>query len=205
MTSSTASSSAGCSSSPRRSSLSRCWSPGSGCIRLGIAPDAEGVIRLGLWLVVSVIYVGLWLAFATLCSVLFRRAATSALAAIGVWIAISLFTAFLVTLVAGVLAPLPSDATTDQQLANDRMSETLSHLSPATLYQDATTVLLNPTQRATSVVGITPEQVDRAIPSTLSITQSVLLVVPQIVGLIALTIAIFAAAYIAFMRQEIRA
>jgi len=39
----------------------------------------------------------------------------------------------------------------------------------------------------------------------LSIDQSLLLVWPEIVALIALTVLCFVAAYIAFMRQEVRA
>jgi ABC-2 type transport system permease protein len=176
---------------------------GLGIVRLGVAPDAEGVLRLALWLGVSVIYVGFWLAFATLCSVAFRRAATSALAAIGTWLAISLFAALLVSLLAGVLAPTPSGATTDELLANARLEETLSRLSPSTLYQEATVVLLNPGVR--TIGAILPEQADRAIPSTLSLDQSLLLVWPQVVALIALTTVAFAAAYVLFMRQEVRA
>jgi ABC-2 type transport system permease protein len=176
---------------------------GLGIIRLGVAPDAEGVLRLLLWLGVSVIYVGFWLAFATLCSVAFRRAATSALAAIGTWLAISLFAALVVSLLAGVLAPVPTGATTDELLANARLEETLSRLSPSTLYQEATVVLLNPGVR--TIGAILPEQADRAIPSTLSLDQSLLLVWPQVVALVALTTVAFAAAYVLFMRQEVRA
>jgi ABC-2 type transport system permease protein len=176
---------------------------GLGIVRLGVAPDAEGVIRLMLWLGVSVIYVGFWLAFATLCSVAFRRAATSALAAIGTWLGISLFAALVVSLLAGVLAPTPTGATTEELLANARLEETLSRLSPSTLYQEATVVLLNPGVR--TIGAILPEQADRAIPSTLSLDQSLLLIWPQVVALIALTTVAFAAAYVLFMRQEVRA
>lgn len=52
---------------------------------------------------------------------------------------------------------------------------------------------------------VTFDQLDRAIVSELSITQSLLLVWPQIVGLIAATVVIFAVAYMTFMRQEVRA
>jgi ABC-2 type transport system permease protein len=52
---------------------------------------------------------------------------------------------------------------------------------------------------------ITLEQVDRLLVSELSLSQSLLLVWPQLVGLIAATVVIFAVAYISFMRQEVRA
>ena len=43
------------------------------------------------------------------------------------------------------------------------------------------------------------------LPTLLSIDQSILLVWPQIVILTALTVAMFALAYILFLRQEVRA
>jgi ABC-2 type transport system permease protein len=45
----------------------------------------------------------------------------------------------------------------------------------------------------------------RAIPSILSLEQSLLVIWPQVVALIALTATAFAVAYVAFMRQEVRA
>ena len=172
-------------------------------IRLGIVPSAGEVIRIVVWIVVSVVYVGFWLAFATLCSVALRRAATSALVAIGVWIAIAIFANLVVSLVAGVIAPAPADASTSALLSNAQLQELLARLSPTTLYQEATVVLLNPGIRTIGV--ILPQQADRAIPSTLSLDQSLLLVWPQVVALVGLTVASFALAYVLFMRQEVRA
>ena len=43
------------------------------------------------------------------------------------------------------------------------------------------------------------------LPSLLSLDQSILLVWPQIVALVAMTTAMFAAAYVLFLRQEVRA
>jgi len=55
-------------------------------------------------------------------------------------------------------------------------------------------------------VGIvTYAQVDRAVVSSLNLVQSVLVVWPQMVGIIAMTGAAFALAFAAFMRQEVRA
>ena len=45
----------------------------------------------------------------------------------------------------------------------------------------------------------------RRIPSLLSIDQSLLLIWPQVVAIIAATVVMFALAYVAFMRQEVRA
>lgn len=177
---------------------------GIGLIRLGIVPTAADVIRLLAWFVVAVVYVGLWLGFSMLCSVVLRRAASSALVAIGTWLAFTLFAVLLVSLIAGVIAPLPPNPTNEEILANARWSDFLARLSPPTLFADATAVLLDPSTRTLSTL-VLASQVDRAIPSTLSITQSLLLAWPQVVALVALTVLSFAVAYVAFMRQEVRA
>jgi ABC-2 type transport system permease protein len=174
-----------------------------GLVRLGITPAGSEVLRIVAWLVVSIVYVGFWLAFASLCSVVLRRAATSALVAFGVWLALSLFFSIFASLVAGVFAPAPTGASTDQIVANAQVEQTLLELSPMTLYQEATVALLDPSVRTVGVV--LPSQTDRAVASTLSIDQSLLVVWPQAVALVALTVICFAVEYVVFMRQEVRA
>jgi len=175
-----------------------------GIIQLGIVPDPESILRLFIWLVVSVIYVGLWLAFALLCSVVLRSSAASGMVAFATWLVLSLFGTLLVGAIAGILAPLPTDATTAQQVANLTLHDQLGRLAPSTLFGEATGVLLDPTQRWTGSV-VFNAQLDRAVASFLSIDQSLLVIWPQVVALIALTVAAFAAAYVTFMRQEVRA
>ncbi len=177
---------------------------GVGLFRLGIVPSVEEVLRIVVWLIVTIIYVGFWLAFATLCSVGLRRAATAALVAIAVWLLFALFGDIFANLLADAIAPVSSSPTVDQVLHNARLEDTLSRISPATLYEDATRVLLTPELRTLSSVLLT-SQVDRAIPSSLSLDQSMLLALPQTIGLIALSAVSFAVAYFVFMRQEIRA
>ena len=171
---------------------------GIALFRLGIVPSPEEILRIIVWLLVALVYVGFWLAFATLCSVVLRRAATSALVAISAWLVATLFAGLIVGLVANFLAPATDD------FGNRQAQYLLSHLVPGTYYEEATSILLDPTQRFVGFF-LTEEQVDRAIFSTLSLDQSLLLIWPQIVGLIALTAICFAAAYISFMRQEVRA
>jgi ABC-2 type transport system permease protein len=83
------------------------------------------------------------------------------------------------------------------------LAVSLSRISPSTLYEDATIVVLNPQVR--SLGFLFPAQVDRAMPAPLPLEQSLLLAWPQLTWLIALTAAAFAVAYVSFMRQEIRA
>lgn len=176
---------------------------GLGIFRLGLRPETQEVARLAAFLAVAIVYAGAWLAFALLCSVLLRRAATSALVAITAWLIFTIFSSVLAGLLADALAPGGDDAAFDQALRNARMEITISRLSPETLYREATITLLAPDTRTVDIV--LPEQVDRAVPGVLTLPQSLLLVWQQITALVAVTIALFAAAYIAFMRQEIRA
>ena len=174
---------------------------GIGIVRLGITPGPEDVARLLAYLVVTVAYVGVWLGIALLCSVGLTRAATSALVAIAAWVVLTVFG----TLVIGLLADvLTGDATTPQEVIADyQLTRALTWLSPQMLYDQATRVLLNPEIRAVGLV--LPEQVDRAVPGTLPLGQSLLVVWPQVTALIAGCVVVFAIAYALFLRQEVRA
>jgi ABC-2 type transport system permease protein len=176
-----------------------------GILQLGVMPGPEEIIRLLAWIVLAIAYVGLWLALALLCSVVFRRAATSALVALGIWLVIAIFADVVVRLVTGVLAPL-GNGTSAEQLANLTMRQFLTRLSPGQLFTEATQALLDPSIRTYDIGGLVQIGTDdRALPSLLSLDQSLLVAWPQFVALIALTAGMFALAYVAFMRQEVRA
>ena len=176
-----------------------------GVLQLGILPDLEGVLRLAIWVALAVVYVGLWLAMALLCSVVFKRAATSALVAIAVWLALTLFASLFVGVVAGFLAPV-GDGTTNEQIANLAMQQNLARISPSQLFTEATRAMLDPSVQTFDIGALVQVNNDqRALPSILSLGQSLLVVWPQFVGLIALTSGAFALAYVSFMRQEVRA
>lgn len=174
-----------------------------GLVRIGVVPGLAAVVRLAAWFALTMVYVGFWLALACLSSVWLRRAATSALASIATWLVLTLFATLLVGIVADAFAPVPDQPTIDEQLRNARLEQTVARVSPSTLYEEATIVLLNPQVR--SLGFIFPYQIDRAVPGPLPLDQSLLLVWPQVTWLVALTAAAFALAYISFMRQEIRA
>ena len=162
--------------------------------------------RLLVWLVVAIVYIGLWLAFAIWCSVAFRRAATSALVAIGVWLALSLFGILLARLVAGFLDPQGSQATGAAALAHAQLEQQLASISPSTIFREVTTALLNPGATAVSVPDLAQViQLNQQLPTILSLQQSLLVAWPQLVLLVAITVALFVAAYIGFLRQEVRA
>lgn len=174
---------------------------GIGIFRLGVVPTGAEITRLAVWLVFTVIYVGLWQALATLGSVVAKRASTSAFIPVGVWLIITLFGTFIFSAAASVVAP--DDGSVESQIANLRAEQAVSQASPVVLFQQGSSVLLDPTVRTTGLVTI--EQVDRAIVSELDLTQSLLVVWPQLVIMVAMTAAMFAIAYVSFMRQEVRA
>lgn len=174
---------------------------GIGIFRLGVVPSPTEISRLAVWLVFAVIYVGFWQALATVGSVLARRASTSAMIPVGVWLVLTLFGSFIFGAVAGIISP--RDGSQTAEVAYLRTQQTVSQLSPVTLFQQGSTVLLDPEVRTVGLVTV--EQVDRAIVSELNLTQSLLVVWPQMVILVAMTAVMFALAYIVFMRHEVRA
>ena len=178
-----------------------------GVIQLGIVPGIEEVLRLVIWIALAVVYVGVWLAFALLCSVLFKRAATSALVSIAIWLLLTLFFYFLVGVVASVISPT-GGGSLQELIANDSTKRNLSFISPSALFTEATQATLDPSlqtfDRVTSFL-LRNDPASGALPSLLSLDQSLLIVWPQLVGLIALSAGAFAVAYVSFMRQEVRA
>jgi ABC-2 type transport system permease protein len=176
---------------------------GYGALRLGIGPTLSDSVRLLAFWTVTVVYVAFWLALAMLLSVLTRRAATAALAAIALWLVLTLFAGLIAGVVTDALRPVSDNASAEQVLGQARFELNIRRLSPDQLYTDAAGVLLNPSRQSSGILVLTPE--DLALPSALSLDQSLLLAWWQVVTVVAGTIIMFVVAYIAFMRQEVRA
>ena len=182
---------------------------GLGLIVLGIIPGFEEIWRIMIYLIISIIYISFWLGVAILFSILFRSTATSALAALAVWI----FFSFFIPLGASVLASALASETAgdDPQVIMRRANIVRAFIltSPMELYTDATATIIDPTRKhARSVMTMRHgpmESLSMArFDGPLPLLQSILIVVPYIVSLIALTVVCFAISYIVFMRQEIR-
>ena len=166
-----------------------------------IPPTAEEFWRIVFFLITSIFYVAFWLNLAILFSLRFRQAATSALASVAVWLFFSVFYTMIVNLVAKGLSPSQM-ASPYQIISYQKFILGLMRLAPSELFNEATTTLLMPSVR--SIGPLTMEQVQGAIPSPLPLGQSLLVVWPQLTGLIAATVICFAISYIMFMRREIR-
>ncbi len=176
---------------------------GVGIVLLGTTPSIEEVGRLIVFIIITVIYVGFWLALAQLFSVLFKQAATSALASIAIWLFFAIFASLIVGLVVDAVAPAGDDATYAELLRHEELSSTLNNISPGNLYDEATSALLNPSVRSLGVLVY--EQIDRAVVAPLSFSQSLILIWPQVMSLLGCVLVFFTVAYILFMREEIRA
>ncbi|MGQ9824579.1 MAG: ABC transporter permease subunit, partial [Desulfotomaculales bacterium] len=150
-----------------------------------------------------VIYVGFWLGLSLLFSLLFRQATTSALAGIAVWLFFVIFAGMLAGIVTDSLFPVTDHSEVGQVFRNARVKQALSRTSPTVLYDEITVTLLNPGVRTLGPVLV--QQVSGAIPGPLPLGQSLLLIWPQVVSLVAAALIIFTMAYYFFMRQEIRA
>ena len=174
---------------------------GAGLVSLGIPPTAEEFVRMIFFILLSIIYVAFWLNLSILFSVLFRQPATAALSAIAVWL---FFTVFYPLIVNMILKPMePSAAASPYHMvAFEQLRLTLMRVMPNQLFSEATTTLLMPSVR--SLGPLTMEQMIGTVPGPLPLGQSLLLVWPQVTGLIAGTIISFVISYILFMRREIR-
>lgn len=175
---------------------------GFGLIMLGIPPSPEEFLRMLAYLVMIVFYVGFWLNLSIVFSVRFRQPATSALSGIAIWLFFSVFFSLIVNIIAESTHP-GQNATASALINHQKWIDMLLRISPSHLFGEATTTLLMPSVRTLSSF-LTPEQVIGAIPGPLPFAQSLLLVWPQVTGLIAATMICFAISYTAFMRQEIR-
>ncbi len=180
---------------------------GLGMLIFGIVPEVEELFRIFVYLIISIIYISFWLAVAILFSILFRSTATSALAALAVWIFFSFFISIGTYVLAKGLSPDTATSDPEQFEQNARIVKAFSLISPSELYTDSTATIIDPTRKSTrSFVSVGQfERISMArFEGPLPLLQSILIVLPYIISLIAITVICFAISYIVFMRQEIR-
>jgi ABC-2 type transport system permease protein len=170
-----------------------------------VPPNSEEVLRIITFALISIIYGAFWMALSILFSVFFNRAATSMLAAIGLWI----FFFFFMPMIAGVIAsssvPIDQNSSLALLTRHYEIQGMVGHVSPCTLYGEAVAALLVPELGTLNpaLMWVSAYTGGRML-SFLPFGQSLLLVWPQIVSIIALAVICFAVSYIRFIRQEIR-
>src|SRR5690606_7925086 len=176
---------------------------GLGLRMIGVPPSGEEVGRLLVFFLVTLLYVAFWLSLSILFSVRFRQASTSALAGIAVWLFFALLGTLVADLLADVLVPLGAVVTVERQLRHETVTLWLKRLSPPFLYSEAGAALLDPEMRHLGLVLIT--EYIGAVPGSLPLSQSLLLIWPHVTLLAGATLAIFCISYVLFMRREVRA
>jgi ABC-2 type transport system permease protein len=176
---------------------------GLGLLLLGIPPSGEEVLRGLAFLVVTLAYAGVWLIVALLFSAIFRQTATAALAALALWLLFAVFWPIITGLVVDLFRPELSSPFGDSATLL-YLQQFIERLSPNTLYGEATLALLNPATRTLGPVLLSQLQ-GAVLGSPIPLGQSLLLIWPQLTGLIAAVILGFTLAYVTFQRQERRA
>lgn len=178
---------------------------GMGLRIVGVPPGSEEALRLTVFAIISIIYGAFWMALATLFSILFKSATTSMLASIGLWIFFFFFMSMIAGAIANALAPLDQSATVEMIARNAEIEGAIARISPRTLYEEATIALLVPEIGSLNLVLLMAAIIGGRMLTPLPFSQSLLLVWPQVVSIIALAAICFAVSYTRFMREEIRA
>jgi ABC-2 type transport system permease protein len=182
---------------------------GLGIVTLGLPPGPEEVTRAFAMLFVTIVYAGVWLALALLFSIIFRSPATAALAALGLWLFLTilwpLLSPFVATLFVSGTVSTPAELLSDLSVLQG-----FARLSPGALFGEIVGVLLDPTIRSTqqpllASLGLALIQPGSIPGAPLPLLQSLEVVWPQTVGMIASAILLFVIGYVIFQRQEVRA
>ena len=182
---------------------------GFGLILLGVVPGIEEIWRIVIYLVISIFYISFWLGVSILFSIAFRSITTSALTSFALWIFLSFFISMGASVLANSIAPVDSQGGTNQMtlIKNNKIKESVSLFSPMVLYSQASSTIIDPTQKTTSsliLMGPMERLSISRFQNPLSLGQSIVVVYPHIVALVAITLICFALSYTLFMTQEIR-
>jgi ABC-2 type transport system permease protein len=153
------------------------------------------------------IEISFWLGVAILFSILFRNVATSALAALAAWIFFSFFISLGANVMAGAITSDAGENNHEAHMKRIKITKAIALTSPMELYSDSAATIIDPMRRTTRSfvqVGMMERLSMARFSGPLPLSQSVLVVAPYIISLIAITVICFAISYIVFMRQEIR-
>lgn len=182
---------------------------GFGLTLLGVVPGIEEICRLIIYIIISIIYISFWLGVTILFSILFQSIATSALASVALWIFLSFFVSLGASVLADTVAPVDrkEEASTEVIVKNARIKERASLFSTMVLYSNASSTIIDPmrkTARSMILTGPMEQLSASRFQNPLSLGQSLLVVYPHIVALLAICLVCFAISYTIFMTQEIR-
>jgi ABC-2 type transport system permease protein len=176
---------------------------GLGIRLLGIVPSAEEAWRIFFFLIISIIYGCFWLGLSILFSILFKKVSSSALVSVTVW----LFFAIFFPLIQQLIGKSMDVSTQEAAIQSMNTLINISRISPIQLFSESVAMILVPGARTLSqIIQIMTEDAGNyLLTNPLSLGQSLLIVWPQMIITILLTVICFAIAYVKFMYEEIRA
>jgi len=183
---------------------------GLGLTLIGVVPGPEEILRLFIYLLISIFYISFWLGISIFFSIAFRSMATSALAAIACWIFFSFFVSLGASLMADAISPIDQRVAASNPellIKHEQTRKMLSLFSPMTLYSEATTIILDPLRKTTQsllLMGPMERLSISRFQNPLPLNESVHIVFPHLISLLAITVLCFAVSYAVFMRQEVR-
>ncbi|MDR1312493.1 MAG: ABC transporter permease [Deltaproteobacteria bacterium] len=185
---------------------------GMGIVGVGVVPTFDECLRLFMFWLLTVVYMGFWLGLAILLSILFRSVATSAMAAAAMWILVIFFLPVLSQAAASTLAPFndPQRPRAEELATYSRVHKAATMASPTGLFTQSAAALLDPTHRGSDQAFrmALMSRVDRYLLSRfqggISFSQSLLIVMPDILLLLCFSIVTFVLSYVVFVRQEVR-
>jgi ABC-2 type transport system permease protein len=123
------------------------------------------------------------------------------------WIFFSFFVPLGATVVSNSMAPQSGEGDHESMHKQAQIIKAISLTSPMELYTDATATIIDPMRKSTRSmvsVGHMESLSMSRFSGPLPLSQGILIVVPYIISLIAITVICFAISYTVFMRQEIR-
>jgi ABC-2 type transport system permease protein len=182
---------------------------GFGMALLGVVPAVEEILRLALYVLISIFYICFWLAVSILFSILFKSTATSALASVAAWILLSFVLFFGASAVANAVAPIDQKENADIEavIKNVQVTEAISLFSPMVLYMNSTATIVDHSLNTTKsfvLRGPWEQILSARFQNPLSLWQSLAVVLPYVIALVAISLIFFAISYTVFMVQEIR-
>ena len=109
-----------------------------GILCTGILPTGEEIARIFVFLLFTVVYIAFWLALSLFFSVICKNAATSDMASIAVWLFCALFMGMVAGMIADAMYPVNDTWNALKNgMANYNCELTLNRLSPYYLFAEA--------------------------------------------------------------------
>ena len=160
---------------------------GFGIRMTGVPPTSSDLMRLLLFGVSTIVYGAFWMGLAMIFSTIFRRSSL----ALAIPVAIQVILGTYIFL-------LPRYLTTQSTAL------ALMRISPTQWFNELSQVLLLPNWRGMGLITTPQNNLSYMLNNPLSVGQSLSVISPQLVGLLAIAIAVLAIVYVIFLKKTAR-